>query len=155
MKDLRYHERLKKLNMYSLERRKDKFKIIYAWQQIEGCKENIMNLKTKKITQTEWSTMGTKLKKGIKSTTGVLSKIHYSPLRTTERAFNSLPRKLKNMTGVKVDTFKKHLDSWMMQIPDLPKCSGYQRFSAANSNAIYDQIMVRGWACDRLAICQW
>ena len=48
------------------------------------------------------------------------------------------------MSGVKIDIFKKHLDYWMMQIPDLPKCNGYQRFIAANSNAIYDQVMVRG-----------
>ena len=42
-----------------------------------------------------------------------------------------------------------------MHVPDIPKCNGYQRFVAANSNDIYDQVMVRGWACDRLAICQW
>ena len=34
--------------MYSLEQRRDRYKIIYAWQQIEGLKENIMNLKTNK-----------------------------------------------------------------------------------------------------------
>ena len=32
---------------------------------------------------------------------------------------------------------------------------GYQKYTVANGNAIYDQVMVRGWACDRLAICQW
>merc|ERR1712121_240934 len=55
MKDLDYHERLKKLNMYSLEQRRDRYKIIYAWQHIERLKENIMNLKTyqrkKKLTE--------------------------------------------------------------------------------------------------------
>ena len=125
MKDLNYHERLKKLNMYSLERRRDRYKIIYAWQQIEGLKENIMNLKTNKNKTNRMINNGSYIKRGTRSTTSALSKIHYSPLRTTERAFNSLPRKLRNMTGVKVDTFKNHLDSWMMQIPDLPKCSGY------------------------------
>ena len=48
------------------------------------------------------------------------------------------------MTGVKVYTFKKHLDHWMLQVPDPPKCKGYQKYIAANSNAIYDQVMVRG-----------
>ena len=130
--------------MYSLDLRRDRYKIIYAWQQIEGLKENIMNRKTNKNKTNGMINNGSYIKRGTRSTTSVLSKIHYSPLRTTERAFNSLPRKLKNMTGVKVDTFKNHLDSWMMQIPDLPKCNGYQRFSAANSNAIYDQKMVGG-----------
>jgi len=35
MKDPNYHERLKKLNMFNLERRRDRYKIIYAWHQIE------------------------------------------------------------------------------------------------------------------------
>ena len=48
MKDLNYHERLKKHNIYSLEQRRNRYKIIYAWQQIEGLKENIMNLKINK-----------------------------------------------------------------------------------------------------------
>ena len=129
--------------MYSLEQRRDRYKIIYAWQQIEGLKENIMNLKTNKNKTNRMINNGNYIKRGTRSTTRVLSKIHYSPLRTTERAFNSLLRRLRNMNGVIVDTFKKYLDCWMMQIPDLPKCNGYQRFIAANSNAIYDQVMVR------------
>merc|ERR1712002_1376752 len=88
MKDLNYHERLKKLNMYSLERRRDRYKIIYAWQQIEGLKENIMNLKTYKNKTNRMINNGNYIKRGTRSTS-VLSKIHYSPLRTTERAFNS------------------------------------------------------------------
>merc|ERR1712228_1145048 len=40
MEELNYHERLKKLNMYSLERRRKRYMIIYGWQQLEGIKEN-------------------------------------------------------------------------------------------------------------------
>merc|ERR1719290_229915 len=93
MKDLNYHERLKRLNMYSLERRRDRYKIIYAWQQIEGLKENIMKLKTNKNKTNRMINNGNYTKKGTRSTTRALSKIYYSPLRT-ERAFNSIPRKL-------------------------------------------------------------
>ena len=32
MEDLDYHERLKKLNLYNLERRRERFMIIYGWQ---------------------------------------------------------------------------------------------------------------------------
>ena len=41
-----YHERLKTLNTYSLERRREHFFIQNAWQQIEGKKENILGLET-------------------------------------------------------------------------------------------------------------
>merc|ERR1712098_200620 len=44
MEGLNYHERLKKLNMYSLERRRDRYLIIYGWQQIENIKENVLKL---------------------------------------------------------------------------------------------------------------
>merc|ERR1711970_1401793 len=130
--------------MYSLERRRDRYKI-YAWQQFEGLKENIMKVKKKKKNKTNrMINNGNYIKRGTRTKTRVLNRIHYSPLRTTERAFNSIPRRLRNMTGVKVNTFKKHLDRWMLQIPELPKCKGYQGYTAANSNAIYDQVMVRG-----------
>ena len=36
--ELDYHERSKKLHMYSLERRKNRYLISYGWQQLEGIK---------------------------------------------------------------------------------------------------------------------
>ena len=49
--------------MYSLERRRDRYKIIYAWQQFEGLKENIMKFKTKmNKTNRMINKMGTTLK---------------------------------------------------------------------------------------------
>ena len=86
---------------------------------------------------------GSSTKKGIKLSSKMKSKIHNSPLRETERAFNSLPKNLRNLTGVTMDTFKKHLDEWLLKSPDLPKCKGYARFVSTKSNAIYDQIMVK------------
>ena len=48
MEDLDYHQSLKKLNLYSLERRRERYLIIYAWQMIENIKENVLNLKSHK-----------------------------------------------------------------------------------------------------------
>ena len=48
MDGLNYHERLKKLKMYSLERRRDRYLIIYGWQQIENIKENVLKLEISK-----------------------------------------------------------------------------------------------------------
>ena len=45
MESLNYHQRLKKLGMYSMERRRDRYRIIYTWQQLEEIKENVMDLK--------------------------------------------------------------------------------------------------------------
>ena len=46
MEHLDYHEQLKELKLYSLERRRDKYFIIYGWQQLEGLKENVLKLKS-------------------------------------------------------------------------------------------------------------
>ena len=55
------------------------------------------------------------IKKGIRLSSRVLNKIHNSPVRTTERAFNSIPRQLQNMMGVTFNAFKRHLDEWIMK----------------------------------------
>ena len=44
MKKLDYHEILKKLNLYSLERRRERYMIIYGWQQLEEIRENLLRL---------------------------------------------------------------------------------------------------------------
>ncbi|CAL4101616.1 unnamed protein product, partial [Meganyctiphanes norvegica] len=46
---LDYHQRLKKLNLYSLERRRERYLIINAWQQIEGLTENVLGLKARRL----------------------------------------------------------------------------------------------------------
>ena len=143
MEGLDYHSRLRELKMYSLERRRDRYRIIYGWQQIEGIKENIMKLRVNNNGYSRLINNGSLTKKGIKLSSRMKSKIYNSPLRKMERAFNSMPRKLRNLTGVKTDTFKKHLDKWLLEIPDQPKCKGYEKLVRAKSNAIHDQVMVR------------
>ena len=73
----------------------------------------------------------------------MLNKIHNSPLRATERTLISIPTKLKNMTGITLDIFKRHLDKWRLKVLDQPKCKGYAKFVRARSNALYDQVMVK------------
>ena len=129
---LDYHERLKKLNLYSLERRRERFMIISAWQQIEGLKENILDFKE----------IWTGRHRTIRSTRTPINKnnlIHYSPARKMERLFNILPPHLRRMTGVKTDTFKKELDKWLMKVPDTPKIDGYGATVAAETNSIWHQ----------------
>ena len=64
MEGLDYHERLRKLNMFSLERRRDHYRIIYGWQQIEGIKENIMKLRINNNRSNRIINNGSDLKKG-------------------------------------------------------------------------------------------
>ena len=112
MEGLDYHERLKKLKMYSLERRRDRYLIIFGWQQIENIKENVLNLKT------NWRGTGRRIiSKGIPTQVegrrlkrSEITSIYNNPARRIEQAFNCIPNHLKNMTGVKKETFKANLD---------------------------------------------
>jgi len=40
-----YHERIKDLELYSIERRREQLTIINAWQQLEGVRDNVLYLR--------------------------------------------------------------------------------------------------------------
>merc|ERR1711915_116982 len=136
MENMNYHERLIKLNLYSLERRQERFMIINAWEQLEGIKENVLRLET--------GTIGRR--RCIRSTTiptilngSNRTMIHYSTARQMERLFNTLPYRIQKISGVKTDTFKKKLDEWLREIPDTPKIDDYSASVSAETKSIVDQ----------------
>ncbi len=133
MEDLNYHQRLKKLKLYSLERRPERFMLINTWQQFEGLRENVLQFRERWIGRN----------RNIKSNrvpTSPLNIIHYSPARKMERLFNCLPQKIKAITGVKTETFKKRLDDWLRNVPDQPKIDDYGASVAAETNSIVHQV---------------
>ena len=84
MEGLDYHGRLRELKMFSLERKRERYWIIYGWQQIEGIKENIMKLRIKNNKSNRLINNGSGTKNGIKLSTKMKSKLYNSPLRETE-----------------------------------------------------------------------
>ena len=54
--------------------------------------------------------------------------------------FNSLPKHLRNISGVSVDSFKRRLDKFLATVPDQPTVDGYYGMRAANSNSLIDMI---------------
>ena len=141
MEGLDYHQRLVKLNVYSLERRREIYLIIYAWQMIEGIKENILGLRSKKYgrSRTIWSPVTSWSHKGIKIKHSMRTKIHNSSAKKMERLFNALPSKIRNITEKSTDTFKGHLDTWLQTLPDTPKIDDYGSRVVAESNSIINQ----------------
>ena len=141
MEKLDYHERLKNLNLYSLERRRDRYAIIYGWQQLEGIKPNIMGLKSSWIGTSRRiisrkipvKTEGREVKQKNRT------KIYNCPARRTERLFNSIPPSLKNRTKETTEIFKGHLDRWLREVPDLPRIGKYSKWVAADTNSVTGQ----------------
>ena len=55
------------------------------------------------------------------------------------RLFNLVPKEIRNLSGVTVDTFKSGLDAWLNQILDQPTIPGRQR--SALTNSLIDQVV--------------
>ena len=143
MEEKDYHERLKLLNLYSLERRRERYLVIYAWQMIEGIKENVLKLQSTNgriraiwSKPIRWSFRGKKIKHSSRSI------VHNSTAKRMERLFNCLPPYIRNIKGKTVDTFKRTLDKWLQTIPDLPKIDNYGARVAAEDNSLINQAAV-------------
>ena len=131
-----YHQRLERLGLYSLERRRERFLIINAWQQLEGIKENVLGLKMGKLGRRRCiksSTIPTTINNGNRTM------IQNSTARQMERLFNALPYRLQTITKVKTETFKRKLDGWLREVPDTPKIDDYGATVSARTNSIVDQ----------------
>ena len=126
-KHLNYYERLKALRLYSLQRRRERYRIIYTWKIIEDICPNLpMNPITVYIHPRKGrfcmippiKTKSTQKVQTIKENTLAIN---------GPRLFNTLPRKIREITDVKVDSFKRALDKYLALIPDEPPIDGYGR----------------------------
>ena len=134
MADQDYWDRLSSLHLYSQERRRERYRIIFTW----------------KIAQ--------QLVKGytmafvVNPRRGRLADVHLVPshippaVRKAREAslpvkgaklFNLIPKELRDMTGTALQ-FKAGLDKWLTNIPDQPTVNGRQR--AAKTNSLLDQV---------------
>ena len=148
MENLDYHQRLKALKLYSLERRRERYLIIYAWQMIENIKNNVLDLKSQKNGRNRtigsrpirWIYEGRKIKHSNRSM------IHESTAKKMERLFNCLPPFLRNTENKTTETFKSKLDKWLQTVPDLPRIDNYSARVAAENNSIIKQAAtIRRW----------
>ena len=137
MDGLDYWERLDKLRMYSQERRRERYQILFIWKLSQG------------LVTGYHLTFQQNVRRGLlvavppmatKSPTSVRRARESSLQVKGARLFNLVPRDLRDMTGVSVDSFKSRLDSWLTTIPDQPTTPGRQR--AALTNSLIDQVVV-------------
>ena len=123
MEELDYHERLKKLNLYSLERRRERFMIIYGWQQLEEIRENVLRL-TATTSRRDRRIISPKIPNmtnGKRLSRVEKRQIYNCPSRKVQRIFNSIPGAIRSLTGVATGIFKYHLDKWLKTVPDQPR----------------------------------
>ena len=138
VKDDNYWTRLLKLKLYSVERRYERYSVIYTWKVME---EKCPNLPINPITVTINDRRGRLciIPPIVKKAPPKIKTIkdNFFSVRGP-RLFNSLPADIRNITSCSVESFKRHLDKYLQTLPDQPTVPGYYVRSAP-SNSIIDQ----------------
>jgi hypothetical protein len=134
MKELNYWKRLRRLGLYSLLRRREKYVILYTWTMITGMVQNFES-ETFRI-KTYYNERRGRLCKipplHNRSAVRFQSLREGSPSVAGQRLFNVLPKDLREREFT-LETFKRQLDVFLGTIPDRPPLQHYQRRRASNS----------------------
>ena len=131
---LSYWERLKHLNLYSLERRRERYIILYTFKIIQGIVPNYTSERFKIYTRL--SVRGDKICRipAISTHASARNKnlVEKSLPVQGPKLFNCLPVQLRNFDG-SFEVFKTRLDKFLNDIPDKPCITGYHQSAVSNS----------------------
>ena len=116
MYSLSYSERLTSLNLYSVQRRRDRYIIIYVWKMLES---KVLNFNPPIISL--WNERRDRMCVESHVATGHLGSICYNSFRwKAARLFNNMSKNIRNLTVCSTLCFKKKPDLHLSTIPDLP-----------------------------------
>ena len=126
-----YWDCLKKLKMYSLQRRRERYRIIYTWKILENLVPNINgkivskdHIRLGRVCINKFSnSKSQKLRDGSVTIDG-------------PRLFNSLPKRIRDLRGISLAKFKQSLDSYLANVADEPQIPHYTACRRANSNCL-------------------
>ena len=140
---LNYWEQLRHLNLYSLERRRERYRIIYIWRMLEKQVPNITRSdgSQEKVCAKWHPRRGREciVPRVNRNAPSNIQKLLYASLPVHgQQLFNTLPVELRNTTGCTVDSFKRRLDRYLSTIPDEPQIPGYTAQRRAESNSLLD-----------------
>ena len=142
-----YWDQLKAAKLYSVERRRERYHIIYVWKVLEGLVPNISEHEHRMITGYEHIRFGRlcKLLNVTKTATAHVKAARYASLGYRGPClFNTVPAHIRNLTNVPVDEFKKELDKFLSTVPDEPQIPGYTMYRRADTNSIIDMVKLGG-----------
>ena len=141
MEDFDYAQRLKALKLYSIQRRHERYKIIYAYKIKEKLVPN--------ISEDHGLQFFCNKRHGYRCKIPSYPLHHNKAGRAREDSFtltacnlwNAMPKYIRNISGKSVDHFKRSLDKILVYYPDIPRCSatGHLRDRhGRNTNSLTD-----------------
>ena len=119
-RSMNYWDRLKKLSLYSLQRRRERFAIILMWKIEKGLIPNSLDIQFRQ-TPRHGSSCIRPL--GSSKYSSVNSLKFYSFASVGPALYNLLPPIIKGIDGLV--SFKSALDAFLRKIPDTPPTPGY------------------------------
>ena len=137
LRHLSYCQQLAHLHMYSQQRRRERYMIIYVWKVLEGLVPNC-GITTKNHIRRGRLCIISPVKQ---SAPACIKTIRYSSFAIKGRQlFNIMPYYIRNMRGCSTLEFKNALDSFLANIPDEPRLlvPGHQKFCRAETNSLVD-----------------
>ena len=137
MSRLDYWEQLKHLNIFSLERRRERYLIIYTWRILQGQVPN-PSTKLSAFTTLRHGTFCRIPKVKTSASAKVQTLRHNSLACKGPRLFNKMPQCIRDMNGCTTAEFKKQLDDILAMYPDQPRLQGLGRYAASESNSLMD-----------------
>ena len=136
-----YWQRLQTFHLYSLQRRRERYRIIYVWKTLEGIVPNLPG-RSKIVERTS-------LRNGRVCCIPAVAAVANNRLARLREGsfcvngpllFNALPSNLRNMTGVGHIDFKRELDTFLGTVADEPLLRGYTAQRKAESNSLLHMI---------------
>ena len=127
-----YWEHLKHLKVYSLQRRRERYQIIYMWKILENLVPNINS----SIKSKEHPRLGRLCISSVADNPKTSSLRNNTLLFKGVKLFNSLPKQIRELKNVTIEKFKKALDEHLRNIPDEPQIIGYTGCRRADTNSI-------------------
>ena len=144
---LSYWEILDKFCVYSLQRRREWYQIIYTWKVLEGQVPNISHHQEFKIIHNNSDRRGCMCRINSCRQSPVQSKRAQSISVKGPRLFNLLPREIRDMSDCPINEFKATLDIFLAGVPDKPFLAGITpNPNMENNNSLVHLLYNRG--CD-------
>ena len=148
LKDLSYSDRLEALHLHSIQRRHERYKILYIYKIKEGLVPNLPSHPTEP--GNSYALRFTPCLRGGYRCSLPNQILHHNPATiprdssfalTASRLWNCLPPNISAISNLKVSSFKKQLDKFLDLFPEEPRCSASGNFTdpntGRNSNSIF------------------
>ena len=138
MENFNYWERLEKLNLYSLERRRERYIILYTFKIIQNLVPNFAanrfqistSFSERRGRSCKIPSLNTSARGGIKTMVDASFAVR------GPRLFNKLPKMLRNFEG-SLETFKVKLDKFLKTVPDRPFLPNYPGQSSVSNSLLH------------------